>query len=664
MYKVIVFAGTTEGYEISRFLAAHQVKTCACVATEYGSRSLKESEYLHVMAKRLTEEEMTDFFKKEKPELVLDATHPYAQEVTKNIKRACNDARRIGVPYIRILRAKSSHQNRAVYVESAEAAVEYLKNTKGNILLTTGSKELVTFTELPDYKERLYARVLSLTSVLEACLDYGIEGKHLIGMQGPFSKEMNVAMLRQYDCAYLVTKDSGKAGGFQEKMEAAEECKATAVIIGRPLKEEGISIGACKKMLAKQFGFSLKQEIAIVGIGMGSRDTLTVAAEKTLEEADLVIGAGRMVDAVKLPHQDTCYEYKSEAILDYIEKHPEYEKIAIVLSGDVGFYSGARKLLDADARISDVKIICGISSVVYFMSKIGLSWDDAILASAHGRDCNLISLIRHNPKVFSILGTAKGVAELAKKLTYYDMGDVLLYVGENLSYREEKIFVKRAAELTDYAGDPLSVVCAYNPSAQPLAATHGIRDSAFLRGKAPMTKEEIRTVSLAKLRLQEDSVCYDVGAGTGSVSIEMAIRAHQGKVYAIEKKADAVQLLSANKQKFAADNLEIIEGTAPLALENLPVPTHAFIGGSSGNMNEILQVLTEKNPNVRIVINCITLETVTETLKAIQKFGFTESEIVQIGTSRAKVIGNYHMMMGENPIYIITCQNVADRELQ
>ena len=705
MYKVIVFAGTTEGYEISRFLAAHQVKTCACVATEYGSRSLEESEYLHVMAKRLTEEEMTDFFKKEKPELVLDATHPYAQEVTKNIKTACenaqydhlpendpdvcdskepssaggsgaktgtgavlacNGARRIGVPYIRILRAKSRHQNRAVYVESAEAAVEYLKNTKGNILLTTGSKELVTFTELPDYKERLYARVLSLTSVLEACLDYGIEGKHLIGMQGPFSKEMNVAMLRQYDCAYLVTKDSGKAGGFQEKMEAAEECKATAVIIGRSLKEEGISIGACKKMLAKQFGFSLKQEIAIVGIGMGSRDTLTVAAGKTLEEADLVIGARRMVDAVKLPYQDTCYEYKSEAILDYIEKHPEYEKIAIVLSGDVGFYSGARKLLDADARISDgnVKIICGISSVVYFMSKIGLSWDDAILASAHGRDRNLISLIRHNPKVFSILGTAEGVAKLAKKLTYYDMGDVLLYVGENLSYREEKILAKRAAELADYAGDPLSVVCAYNPSAQPLAATHGIRDSAFLRGKAPMTKEEIRTVSLAKLRLQEDSVCYDVGAGTGSVSIEMAIRAHQGKVYAIEKKADAVQLLSANKQKFAADNLEIIEGTAPLALENLPVPTHAFIGGSSGNMNEILQVLTEKNPNVRIVINCITLETVTETLKAIQKFGFTESEIVQIGTSRAKVIGHYHMMMGENPIYIITCQNVADRKLQ
>ena len=289
------------------------------------------------------------------------------------------------------------------------------------------------------------------------------------------------------------------------------------------------------------------------------------------------------------------------------------------------------------------------------MAKIGLSWDDAKIVSAHGRDCNLISLIRHDPKVFSILGTEDGIAHLASGLVKYGMGDVTLYVGENLSYENEKIFRDKAANLTGYRGSALCVVTACNENAMPLPAVHGICDEEFLRGKAPMTKEEVRTVSLSKLRLQEDSICYDVGAGTGSVSIEMALRAWKGQVYAIEKKEDALGLLKENKQKFAADNLKIIPGTAPEAMTELPVPTHAFIGGSSGNMNEIIKLLLGKNPGVRIVINCITLETVTEAMNAIRNFGLTDVDIVQLTAARSKSIGRYHMMMGENPIYIISC---------
>lgn len=168
-------------------------------------------------------------------------------------------------------------------------------------------------------------------------------------------------------------------------------------------------------------------------------------------------------------------------------------------------------------------------------------------------------------------------------------------MGENLSYENEKIFVKPASELTEYKGDPLSVICAVNENAGTRLETHGIRDEEFIRGKAPMTKEEVRTVSLSKLRLTADSVCYDVGAGTGSLSIEMALRAHQGQVWAIEKKEDAVELIHRNKVKFAADNLEIVEGLAPEALKDLPAPTHAFIGGSSGNLKEIVKLLLEKN---------------------------------------------------------------------
>lgn len=663
MYKVIVFAGTTEGYEISRFLGENQIPVLACVATEYGSRSLKESSSLHVQAGRLDENEMKELFSREKPELVLDATHPYAAEVTRNIRKACEEAE---VSYTRILRTGSGQQN-AVYVKDTQAAAEYLKGTTGNVLLTTGSKELAAFTSVPDYKERLFARVLSLPSVIESCQALGFEGRNLIAMQGPFSMEMNRAMLTQYECRYLVTKDSGKAGGFLEKIQAAEACGATVVIIGRPLAEEGLSLRECRHMLIERYGLTRKQKATLLGIGMGSPKTLTQEGQEAVRNADLIVGAKRMVDAVRLSGQDVFYEYRSKEIAEYLIAHPEYTKVVVALSGDVGFYSGAKKL--AELLGPDTEMICGISSVVYFMSKIGLSWDDAKIVSAHGKTCNLISLIRTNRKVFAILGTGDGVRKLAEKLIFYGMGDVILHVGENLSYDNEKILAKPARELVSYEGDPLSVVCAYNPQAELELATHGIPDEEFIRGKAPMTKTEVRTVSLSKLRLPKDAICYDIGAGTGSVSVEMALRASEGGVYAIEKKEDALALLQENKKKFALDHMYIVPGTAPEALEELPVPTHAFIGGSSGNMKEIVELLLNKNPQVRIVINCITLETVGEALDCIrelekQETYQCESEVVQLCASRSKNIGRYHMMMGENPIYIITVQAHEKSETQ
>ena len=650
MYKAIVFAGTTEGYALCEFLSENRISVYACAATEYGGSLLTKNDFLHVSAGRLKTEDMEELFRKETPEIVLDATHPYAAEVTKNIRTACENA---AVRYQRVLRPEGEKSGQAVYVDSPEAAAEFLSGTEGNIFLTTGSKELAKFTVIPDYRERLFARVLSIPFVIQSCAELGIEGKHLIGMQGPFSTEINEAMLRQFQCSYLVTKDTGFAGGFPEKLEACQRCGVTPVIIGRPLKEEGLSLPEARGFLAKLFDLKLEQKVSLVGIGMGAQNTLTLEGKQALDEPQLLIGAKRMTDAVQKPGQAVLHEYRSDRIVEYIKAHPEYRTVAIALSGDVGFYSGAKKLVDLLGE--EVQVICGISSVVYFMAKIGLSWDDAKIVSAHGRKCNLVSLIRHNRKVFSILGTEDGVAALASKLVYYGMGDVTLYVGENLSYENEQIFHDKAANLTEYRGDALSVVTAYNENTRAFSAVHGICDEEFLRGKAPMAKEEVRTVSLSKLRLGEDSVCYDVGAGTGSVSIEMALRAWNGEVYAIEKKEDALALLKENKQKFAADNLTIVSGTAPEAMTELPVPTHAFIGGSSGNMNAIVKLLLEKNPKVRIVINCITLETVTEAMNAIRDFDLTDVDIVQLGAARSKSIGRYHMMMGENPIYIISC---------
>ena len=660
--RAAVFAGTTEGCALAGFLASNGISVCASTATDYGAGSLPENENLEVFSGRMNAGDIRAFLLKQAPDLVIDATHPYAAEATKNIRLACLAA---GTEYIRVIRgsirkqAQSAEKDaRFVYVESMAQAAAWLKNTTGNILVTTGSKELREFTMLPDYRERVYARVLSLPDVVKTCTDMGFEGRHLTAMQGPFSRELNEAMLRQFDCRYLVTKDTGRAGGFEEKTDAALACGAVCIVIGRPPEPEGLSFMEAKAFLIRRFRLNIRPVVTLMGIGMGSEDTLTAEVRRAAEKTELIIGAARMVKALRFSAADTFEEYRCEEITAFLRAHPEYERVAVALSGDPGFYSGARKLHAALSEMgAKVEVLCGISSASYFMSKIGLSWDDAELVSLHGRSRSLILAAAYHPKVFAILGEENAVSSLASGLVEMGLGEAWMYVGERLSYPDERILRARAKELVNTESDPLCVVCICNPAAGTRWATHGLPDESFVRGKIPMTKEEVRSVSLSRLRLRRESICYDVGAGTGSVSVEMALRCDRGAVYAIEEKEEALSLIEANRRKFSAENLVTVAGTAPEAMACLPAPTHAFIGGSSGKLRAIMRALFEKNPDVRIVINCITLETVSEALHILQDFEGIRSEIVTVTVARSRTAGRYHMMMGENPVYIISCQS-------
>ena len=163
-----------------------------------------------------------------------------------------------------------------------------------------------------------------------------------------------------------------------------------------------------------------------------------------------------------------------------------------------------------------------------------------------------------------------------------------------------------------------------------------------------------------RMELTEDAVVYDVGAGTGSVSVEAALSGEQIKVYAIEKNPEAVLLLEKNRRKFRTDGIRIIEGSAPEALVHLEPPTHLFIGGSSGNLKEILTVVKQKNPNVKIVISAISLETVRDVMDAEKEGLLTDMEVTQIYAARSRVLGQYHMMTGMNPVYIISAGGKED----
>ena len=665
MKQVIVFAGTTEGRQLSAWLAAAGVETLCSVATEYGELLVEKQPHLSVHQGRMLPEEMEQLFAEEGKPLVLDVTHPYAVAVSANIKAACE---KTGCEYLRLIRPSLMNKNACktaeeiVVVESVEAAVNFLKTTEGSIFVTTGSKELAQFTALPDYQNRVYARVLATPEVVTQCTEAGFTGPHLICMQGPFSKELNLAMLRSIGAAWMVTKEAGRAGGFEEKMTAAKEAGVKVVLIGRPQEQAGLSIEEGVKLLAERFHIpsdltdsrdEKNGRIAyLVGIGMGTPDHLTDEARAAFEKADCILGSGRMLDSFKTTRKPLFDAYDPAKMLTYVQEHPEHRTIAVALSGDVGFYSGARRLISTFGNAGiRTELITGISSVTYFCSRLQIPWEDVKLMSIHGRRENLIAAVRTHFRTFTLLGGRDNVASLCEKLEKYGFENVKLYIGERLHYPEERITEGTPAELKEKAFDSLCVAIIENPSYMS-GLRSCIPDEEFQRGDAPMTKSEVRSLSVAKLNLNRDSIAWDIGAGTGSVTIEIALAAADGEVYAIEKKPAAAALIEENARRFGTPNVEVHVGTAPEALTDLPAPTHAFIGGSSGNMKEILQLLLAKNPQVRVVINAITLETVAEANSCFKELGFTDVDITQIQAAKAKKVGPYEMMMGQNPVYI------------
>lgn len=656
MYKICVFAGTTEGRELVDFLCDQNIAVTACVATEYGETLLAPRDNLTVSARRLTEAEMTDMIRENGFDLVVDATHPYAQVVTDNLRHACEAA---GIEYLRVLREVSDVSSDAVYVPDIAGAVDYLDGTEGNILLTTGSKELAKFAQLRDFTDRVYARVLPMDASLAACQDVGLKAARIIAMQGPFSEEMNEAMLRFCHARFLVTKDGGSAGGFAEKANAARKVGAKLVVIGRPAQVEGLCLEEAICRLQEKFGFNRVPEVAVVGIGPGSRESMTEAACRAIVRADCVIGAGRMLEAAAAPGQKVFDAIAPEKIAEYIRTHGEFRRFAVVMSGDSGFFSGTKKLLPL---LGDCKtrVLPGLSSLSCLCAALGTSYEDVKTVSLHGREHDILRDLKTNARVFALVGGKDGVRDLCRRLRDGGLGKVKVSVGERLSYPEEKNTVGTAEELCDGTFDSLSAVLLENPNPDGIV-THGIPDSAFLRGEGdggvvPMTKEEVREVCLSKLRLTKGAVCWDIGAGTGSVSVEMALQAENGHVYAVERKAEAVELLLENRRKFGTENLSVVSGSAPDACRELPAPTHAFIGGSSGNMREIIALLLEKNPNVRIVATAIALETVAELTQCIKAFPFAETEVVSLQAAKSRKAGPYNLMMGNNPVTIFTMQ--------
>ncbi|MFI3325627.1 MAG: precorrin-6A reductase [Clostridia bacterium] len=647
MGKICVFAGTKDGRDLIGFLKLLNVKITACVATEYGE-DLIDQNGITVRTGRMNLSEMTDFFTDETFDFVIDCTHPYAQIVTENIFTACQTTK---TAYKRLNR-ESSDLSYGKDFETTEKVIHYLLSTSGNILCTLGSKELYKFKNC-GFLERLYVRVLPVAFSLQACTEIGLPASHIIAMQGPFSYELNKALITDLNIQTIITKDGGKVGGFSEKVQIAKDLNKELLVIKKPVQKLGSSLEELKNFFKEKYIFTKKPVINLVACGVGSLNLMTKQAENALETADIIIGAKRLTDTLSVYKKPVINEIYSHKIAEHINENSHCKEIAVVLTGDIGFYSGAKKLRDI---LTDYKVnnICGISSLVYLSAKLGISWEDIKLLSLHGKNDNIISNIKQNEKVFTLLGGENTVHSLCEKLIHYNM-NVLISVGENLSYDNEKITTDTAENLLKIEFSSLACAVIFNKNYNNTLEI-GLDDADFIRvPKVPMTKSEVRAVSIAKLKLSPSSVVYDVGAGSGSVSIETALHTPNGKVFAIEKNEEAIKAIKQNKIKFMTDNMTIVKAIAPDGLADLPAPTHAFIGGSCGNLKEIVDLILSKNSKTRFVVNAVSLETLMETVAIMNEF--TTHEVVNITSARAKKLGSYNLMMANNPIYIITFQN-------
>lgn len=394
-------------------------------------------------------------------------------------------------------------------------------------------------------------------------------------------------------------------------------------------------------------------KVYLIGVGMGNPDTLTIAAKRAIEGSELLIGAKRLLDPFREIGCETRELIKSDDIAAALAE-ATCAQASVLLSGDVGFYSGATALYGKLGGY-DVEAIPGISSLVYFCAKLHMPWQDATLVSAHGRDHDAVGVIQASSKTFCITGGKTKVDDICRELVARGFGDVKVAAGERLSYGDERIVRGTAVELAEMEFADLAVMIAENP--RPVTRAFGapsLADGDFQRGRAPMTKEEVRALAVAKLRVAASHVVWDVGAGTGSVSVELALAAPRGVVCAIERNAEAVDLMRRNREACGAFNMTIVEGEAPEALAGLPAPDRVFIGGSAGNMADILASAREMNPCVRVCATAVTLETLSELLACVRECDIQDVDIVQVSVARADSVGSYHLMRAENPVYIVT----------
>lgn len=393
--------------------------------------------------------------------------------------------------------------------------------------------------------------------------------------------------------------------------------------------------------------------VTLIGMGSGQPENLTLQGLAALRQADLILGARRLLAVLPAGcTENRAAAYRPDEVAELLQTSGA-ENAVLVYSGDTGFYSGASSMMEKlEALGVRARVLPGLSSIQLLAAALGRPWQGWNLVSAHGRTCDPVAECMQGRPTFFLTGGSEDPATLCAQLAAEGFGDVQGVVGQCLGTPEEKLFRGSVKELAAGRFNSLSVLLVEAAEVLPRRAP-GLPDEAFERGDVPMTKQEVRAAVLAKLAVRPEDILWDVGAGTGSVSVELALAAPRGRVYAVECRPEGCALIKANREKFRTRNLVLVEGLAPAALLDLPAPDAVFIGGSKGSLAAIVDAALDKNPDARICVSAIALETLSAAVAALTAKGRTV-QVSQIAVSRAKAVGGLHLMMAQNPIYLIT----------
>ncbi len=411
----------------------------------------------------------------------------------------------------------------------------------------------------------------------------------------------------------------------------------------------------------------MSDKLTIIGIGPGDAGYIYPAALSVIEASDVLIGGRRNLELFAyLKKEEVVVGSRLKDIEKYILKHLGEKTMVVLASGDPGIFSISSYLKEKLKGVL-MEVYPGISALQYLCAKVHTSWEDIHVTSLHGREgSDLVQLLKRYNKVGVFTGGGSSPASVCHGLARCGLEGITITVGENLSYPQERIVTGSPEEVQNMDFADLTLMLIQKPhrkdkrkGAWPYAA-HGIPDDLFIRGDVPMTKEEVRAISISRLRLKEDSILYDIGAGTGSISIECGLILTSGSVYAIEKEEDALGLIRENIDKFSTDNVLVVEGEAPYCMDGLPQPDRVFIGGSGGSLEDILNWVDTLIGEVRVVVNAVTLETAYEAILGLEKRGFCGVEITCVSIARGRMAGKKHLMQALNPVYIISGETAVD----
>lgn len=403
-------------------------------------------------------------------------------------------------------------------------------------------------------------------------------------------------------------------------------------------------------------------KLTIIGIGPGTAGYFMPVAKEKMASVHTVIAARRILAML----QEVCGQVDTifspmgkikDTFLQIDSLLKEGKDVALTVSGDPLMYSMYRTICnDPISKDWQMEILPGIGSLQMLGAAFGETMEDALLLSVHGRSRSAGSIalnVTEHEKVFFLCSKEQGPAWLSQIMLEYGLEQVTVYAGSNLSYEDQVLEQGSPQEMKEKNFPSLCVAMIKNPNPRQVQRPCFLTDADFERDKTPMTKEEIRVLILHKLCIQADDIIWDIGAGTGSVSVECARQAPFGQVHAVERYPNAVQLIQKNKEKFSTDNLTIYQGYAMAEIEKLPVPNKVFIGGSAGELEAILEKLASFDQKIKVVITAVTIETISEAERGLSKYD-PDYDVIQATVGRGRKIGSYHIMDTNNPVMIFT----------